>query len=353
MAFNLVGPSEAFQMMFSPDGHRLALAMRDRSIGIWDAETGNPLWELEPRHQSSITRLAFSPDNLLLASGGGDTLALLWDMTTGRCLAELVGHQDAVNGLGFSPDNTRLVSGSVDGGVRIWDCRDGSKLLEIHDPSGGGTWNPPPMVWETLFTPDGTRIVASFSDKAVRMFDTRTGRMLAEWIGHSEAVLEMAISRDGSRLATASSDATVRVWETDTGTCLHELTHQTTVAPFQVAIAPDASRVTTLFGNAAHLWDLRTGKDVLQIPIPVPPRRRRSSMSLDGARLATHTDRDTVRLWTLFEVVLSQMPDVPDEWRSISDATGALVFADWLEERNRFDEANRLRLLTGGVGSER
>lgn len=351
MAFELRAlPKDHYLMWFSPDGSRLGVAMDGLSIWVWDTESGSLLRKLAPRHQSSIFRIAFSPDNTLLASGGDDNLALLWDTATGNCLAELVGHTDGVSGIDFSPDGGRLVSGSVNGMVRIWDCRDGSNFLDIQPPSGNA-WNPSQVVWRTLFTPDGKRVVASI-DQLVRIFDAQTGQLLSAWTGHPGPIFDLAMSRDGSRLATAS-DATVRIWETDTGTCLTELHHQTTETHLQVVMTPDASRVTTVAGSTVSIWDPRAGKCVLQIPIPVHPVRHRSSISPDGMKLATQVSRDTMRLWTLFEVVLSQMPDVPDEWRGISDATGALVFADWLEERNRFDEAERLRRLTSGIGSER
>ncbi|MYB02426.1 WD40 repeat domain-containing protein, partial [Candidatus Poribacteria bacterium] len=53
--------------------------------------------------------------------GSSDKTVRLWDAETGNLLKTLMGHMDSVEGVSLSPDGKTLVSGSVDGTILLWD----------------------------------------------------------------------------------------------------------------------------------------------------------------------------------------------------------------------------------------
>ena len=67
-----------------------------------------------------MNSVCFSPDGRRLASGSGDRTVRLWDVETGACVKTLEGHGDEVLSVCFSPDGRRLASGSDDSTVRLW-----------------------------------------------------------------------------------------------------------------------------------------------------------------------------------------------------------------------------------------
>jgi len=161
-------------------------------------------------HDDWLRAVAFSPDGKRIASASDDKTIRIWDAETGTAVGKpLVGHTREVMSVAFSADGRRVVSGSEDGTVRIWDvefeCAVG-KPLSGHQAG----------VWSAVFSPDGKRIVSGSIDRTVRVWDADTGEAVGEpLVGHDSQVSSVAVSPDGRRIVSASWNKTIRVWESD------------------------------------------------------------------------------------------------------------------------------------------
>ena len=96
----------------------------------YNKEVTNPLQELLNRksernrlegHDNLVRSVNFSPDGKTLVSGSWDKTIKLWNVETGKEIRTLKGHDELVRSVNFSPDGKTLVSGSEDKTIILWN----------------------------------------------------------------------------------------------------------------------------------------------------------------------------------------------------------------------------------------
>ena len=106
-------------LLFSPSKSILARSLIKTFSGIAQVSVGQQ--EDWPRnqcvlqgHASAVWSVAFSPNGRHIVSGSLDKTIQLWDAQTGGQVGNLQGHTGSVNSVAFSPDGRHIVSGSLD-----------------------------------------------------------------------------------------------------------------------------------------------------------------------------------------------------------------------------------------------
>jgi WD40 repeat protein len=339
------------RVAFSPDGKQLASlandwdSWADGELNVWNVQTGQKV-SLRG-HTCPLFSVAFSPDGRRLASAGL-THVKLWDLTTGQEALTLRGHGEAVRSVAFSPDGQRIVTAGRDRTLRIWDGRpvqageeEGILTLDGHDRGVRGL----------AFSPDGRHLASVGNDATVRIWDFK--RVLAgnanpqiqKLPGRVNVHLNVAFGHTGGLLASACENdqngQALRVWDTATWKELYTVANANcpvafdpddrylaadggqagTVSIIKILDAATGHEVLTLKGRgfringmvfgpsprlarlavthegaAVHVWDVKAGKEIVELSPHFVNWVSSVAFSKDGRWLACGGDK-VVKIW--------------------------------------------------------
>jgi WD40 repeat protein len=291
---------------FSPDGKRVITASTDKTVRVWDPQSGKPIGEPltgdkpigEPlkgyEDVAPIGQpLAFSPGGTRVVTVSSGNTARIWDPASGQPIGEpLKGHKHEVLTAAFSPDGKRVVTGSEDNTARIWDAATG---LPIGKPLKGHEGH----VWRAAFSSDGKRIVTASDDKTARIWDAATGSPIGEPLeGHEKDLSSASFSPDGKRIVTASYDGTARVWDADDGKPIGSSLRDFDGSLYRAGFSLDGKRLASPYQDkTARIWDVASGKPIGEPLKGHEDRVWSAAFSPDGMRIVTASWDRTARIW--------------------------------------------------------
>jgi WD40 repeat protein len=238
---------------FSPDGQQLASSSFDRTVKLWDVQTGECV-KTFLGHTNRVWTVAYHPNGQQLVSGGDDHATKFWNLKTGRCTKTFKGHTNAVLSLAFNPKGYYLASGHEDQTVRLWDIKSGILVETLREHTN--------RVWSVAFQPASQHpILASGSaDYTIKLWDPKLGSCVQTLYGHASWVWSLAFHPNGMRLASGSYDQTVKLWNISTGECLTTIQEHTSPVVC-VAYSPDGKLLASSeFNGIIKLWDTHTGE---------------------------------------------------------------------------------------------
>lgn len=146
----------------SPSGPWVAAAVQD-DIYLFRLDDPSPPKRLRG-HLNSADCLAFSPDGKWLASGSDDRTVRLWEVESGLPKHVIREHRNKIEAIAFSPDGQTVASGDKSALVSFSHVETGRLLCSINllhywndlDISSENPW-----VSDLKFSRDGTRLAAS------------------------------------------------------------------------------------------------------------------------------------------------------------------------------------------------
>ena len=195
---------------FSPDGKWIAAGSADKTVRVWDANSGAEVLPALRGHLDDVRSVAFSPEGKYIASGSEDKTVRLWDTSLGiEVLPEMRGHDGCVQSVAFSPDGTRIVSGSTDFTAYVWNLIPKAEPPLIFLGHDG-------RVNSVAFSPNGTCIASGSDDTTIRVWDATSGGEVVPAFWHEGEVTSLAFSPDGRYIVSGSFDTAIRIWNADT-----------------------------------------------------------------------------------------------------------------------------------------
>jgi len=269
------------------DGRRAVSGSHDRTLRVWDLETGACLRTLE-QDGGPVRSVCLTPDAGRVVLACQDFALRVWDLLRGRCLCVLKGHT-STSKVAMTPDGRRVVSGSRDRTLRVWEVESGAcRVLEGHTD----------VVVSVAVTPDGRWGVSGGGDRTVRLWDLDSGACVRVMPEDQGFVMGVAVSADGRWAVTGIGGHILRLWDLQTGACLRVLEGHTERVD-DVAMAADGRLAVS--GSADHtlrVWDLRSG-ECLRILEGHTDEVRTVAVSADGRRAVSGGLDKDVRIWDL------------------------------------------------------
>ena len=281
---------------FSPDGKYIASGSGDKTVKIWDVESGEGVKTLRG-HSRSVKSVSYSPDGAYIASGSYDETVKLWSVETGDIVRTLEGHSSYVTSVAFSPDGKYIASGSGDNTVKVWSVETGDivRTLEGHLYK----------VESVMFSPDGKYIASSSEDKTVKLWSAESGEIVRILRGHRNGVDSVAFSPDGRYIASASWDESIKLWDVETGRNISTLRGHSEGAS-SVVFSPDGAYIASgSHDNTVKVWSAETG-EIVRTFEGHSDGVNSVAFSPDGAYIASASDDNTVKFWSR-EVLPTQL----------------------------------------------
>ena len=162
-------------------------------------------------HSDGIGSVAWSPDGNYIASASYDRTVQIWEAATGHPVYTYTGHEIKVYTVAWSPDGERIASGDAGGTVLVWPVAlfegDGQQPVVIYNQQIGA-------VQAVTWSPDGGYIASVSQD--VEIWNSFTGTHVYTYTGHKSstgsAVQAVAWSPNGRYIASGGMEGTVQVW---------------------------------------------------------------------------------------------------------------------------------------------
>jgi hypothetical protein len=179
-------------LSFTPDGAKLVSGSFDKTIKLWQLDTGLAIHTLVD-HPKGVFALAVSPDGKLLASGSWDEMIKLWNLDTGTLIRNLTEHNASVRSLAISGDSQTLVSGSFD---------EVTKTITDREP-----------IAAIALSPNGKFLASTGDDGSIKLWSLAAGQQIADLIGNRHCIGSMTISPDAHTIAAGTVNGYVILWK--------------------------------------------------------------------------------------------------------------------------------------------
>ncbi|HEX4381700.1 MAG TPA: WD40 repeat domain-containing protein, partial [Myxococcales bacterium] len=288
-------------MTFAPDGQTLATATDDRTLSIWNVESGDRVARADGG--AALRDVQFSPDGAHLATAGADGVVRTWTAAQLTLLLSLKGHEGAVTSVDYAFDASSLVSSGDDGTLRLWTLPAGTMKIirgSGHQPvshvafaasdtvisaSNDGTVRFFSMGGDQLArinTSGGAVIglavpaikgaIAALQQDAHALLIDPVSRLVVAQLEGDDAIGALGESADGTALVTASRDGRLRGWKVTPGARELRLRGASDFAGgTALAVAPKRAAVGDQAGHIT-LWNIVSGQpdsvlDLAQGPV--------------------------------------------------------------------------------------
>jgi WD40 repeat protein len=282
---------------FADDGSTLATGGYEHTVRLWDVNGPEPkMRRADHGHSVRVTSVIFTLDGKTVISGGweGDRSVRLWNAQTGVTTHKLEPQQN-VMALALSADGKTLVAGCS--AIHLWTLS-ATAPRERAVVQGHSSW-----ISCVALSPDGRTLASGSNDHTVRLWSlgATEPKLRAILTAHTKPVNAVAISPNGQLLATGGADNTIRLWDLTTPEArpVGVLEGRLSAVGTQCLLFTANGQELISADNAGRIvwWDPATRQRLRELALPGPVRGL--ALAPDGRHLATANGNGTVYILRL------------------------------------------------------
>jgi WD40 repeat protein len=281
------------------DGQIAAAALLDFNVQkcpvyLWNTATGKEHQFLFEAKDYAYP--AFSPNGKTLIVAGQKGMIRFYETATAKELRQIKTEPITINPSYpvVSPDNNTLVWLDGDRKIKLWNISDGTEKASFEIPEFGRNYR-------LAFARDGIHL-ALVTEKGVLIWDIAFRKVLHKiplpeaqsFIGAQQG--ELAFSPDGKTLAV-SRPGGAQLYDVATGKLLIQPIGFALARNLSLAFSPDGATLASATSEdpAVHLWESATGKPLLRVKSP--DLNGTLLFSFDGQQFLTGDRKGTVHFW--------------------------------------------------------
>ncbi len=191
---------------FSPDGTRLGVFVRDKSVRFYSTDTWDEV-AVGVRTETNVTHVAWSKDGSRLVTEDADSLRS-WKPGFRDYLPEFFGHREAVEQVAFSADGGRVFTASRDHTARVFDRATGAELAVFRHEM---------PVRKVRVAPAGERVLTVADDSTVRTWRVSAERPEVEMRGGDSPLVDAAYFDHGRSVVSVDETGVARTFDAESG----------------------------------------------------------------------------------------------------------------------------------------
>jgi len=229
-----------FSANFNPNGENIITASYDKTVRIWDVETGEQMNKLQHTHSVFNAKFGLNGKKFYYSSDDDyrtlNRQTRIWDI------------------------KKKKIEKVLDGPIK---CREPS-WEELNNDIADYKWSEHKnRITDFKLTLSNFKLKPdvkvflyyNFYNNTVEIRNFKTKKIMNTLQGHTDSIYKAKFSKNKKIILTASKDNTVKIWNAQTGQILHTLYHPNV---FCAKLSPNSQILVTLSNKEVRVWDPQT-----------------------------------------------------------------------------------------------